>query len=301
MNTNSSLSDQKLYQLCITYGEQAKKWRYKFMGLLPEVNRRRLYEKKGFQSIFEFAKKLAGVSEEQVRRVLNLEKKFEETPALKNLLVSGEVSVNKLARVASIATKENEEILANQAEILSKSALETLVKDEKKSQTETALPQGQIGLFETKFEAKSVPGHNSEEQLQLSPKIKERLLELQRKGINLDQLLEEFLDQREEEIKQEKEELVEELRVKAATQTPRLAQIPRYIPVKIRNLIKKEHGNKCSIPTCQKPAETIHHTQRFALAGIHDPRYLAPLCKNHHQIAHSIDVKFQEKRLAAFG
>lgn len=27
---------------------------YKFIGLLPEVYRRKLYEKKGFSSIFEF-------------------------------------------------------------------------------------------------------------------------------------------------------------------------------------------------------------------------------------------------------
>ena len=55
------LNDQKLYQLCKFYGEQAKKWRYKFMGLLPEVHKRKLYEKKGFYSIFEFAKKNGGI------------------------------------------------------------------------------------------------------------------------------------------------------------------------------------------------------------------------------------------------
>ncbi|HLG25330.1 MAG TPA: hypothetical protein VI588_00865, partial [Candidatus Gracilibacteria bacterium] len=66
------MSDEKLFRLCKYYGEQARAWRQKFCGLLPEVNRRKLHERKGFGSIFEFAKKLAGLSEEQVRRVLNL-------------------------------------------------------------------------------------------------------------------------------------------------------------------------------------------------------------------------------------
>lgn len=89
---------------------QTRIWRQKFLGLLPEVYKRRLYEKKGFGSIFEFAKKLAGVSEEQVRLVLNLEKRFEDKPILKALLVEGTVSVNKLARIVSIANGTGDDI-----------------------------------------------------------------------------------------------------------------------------------------------------------------------------------------------
>jgi hypothetical protein len=65
------------------------------------------------------------------RRVLNLEKKFEEMPALRTMLVNGEVSANKLAKIASIATVENQDLLADQVKILPCRALETLVKDER--------------------------------------------------------------------------------------------------------------------------------------------------------------------------
>jgi hypothetical protein len=71
-----SNEDQKIYELCKKYGADALEARRKFAGLLPEVFRRRIYEKKGFNSIFEFAAKLAGMSQDQVRLVLNLEKKF---------------------------------------------------------------------------------------------------------------------------------------------------------------------------------------------------------------------------------
>src|SRR3989338_4471656 len=125
------ISDQELLELCYKYGTQALLWRRKFIGLLPEVNRRQLYKRKGCSSIFEFAARLAGISREQVERVLGLERKFENMPILKKLLINGEVSVNKLARISSVANPENQEFLADQVRLLPKNALETLVRDEK--------------------------------------------------------------------------------------------------------------------------------------------------------------------------
>ncbi len=264
----NNFNDQKLYNLCKFYGEQAKKWRYRFTGLLPEVYKRKLFEKKGFHSIFEFAKKLAGLSEEQVRRVLNLERKFEETPLLKNLLVSGEVSVNKLARVASIATKENEETLAEQVKLLPQSALETLVRDERKFSENEASAQNKNGLQTTFFEEKSVRVQTHEE-LKLSEEVQQKLLEQQQKGIDVNELILEMLKKRELEIAQEKEQI--------STKLPQATS--RYISIQIKKIIQKEHGTKCSIKACHKPSEQIHHTQRFALARRHDPHYLAPLSR----------------------
>jgi len=60
--------------------------------------------------------------------------------------------------------------------------------------------------------------------------------------------------------------------------------------------IKKEHGDKCAKPCCQKPSTQTHHADRFAMSAVHDPRFMAPLYAEHHQIAHSIDIKYQMKR-----
>ena len=68
------MTDQELYEKAVLYGRNALQWRQRFMGLLPEAEKRRVYAVKGFGSVFEFAFKLAGLSEEQVRRVLSLEK-----------------------------------------------------------------------------------------------------------------------------------------------------------------------------------------------------------------------------------
>lgn len=78
----NSLTDRevKLYDLCREYGSKARHWRDKFIGLLPEVETCGLYKKKGFDSIFEFAAKLAGISHDQVRLVLSLEKRYQDKP-----------------------------------------------------------------------------------------------------------------------------------------------------------------------------------------------------------------------------
>lgn len=312
-----SISDQNLYSLCKTYGARALEWRQKFIGLLPEVNRRKLYEKKGFESIFVFAKKLAGLSEKQVRRVLNLEEKFENVPVLRELLVNGEVSVNKLARVASIATVGNQEFLAERVRILSQGAVETMVRDERwmienaeKCGANPKVVKNENGLFKPEVDVESVRAHTFG-QLNLSSEVQQKLLELQQKGLDLDQLLLEFLKKREEEIAHKKEQITEEvlrkeeekvmgIKVQQNQNDVRMAvNVPdalpsRYIPRAVRKIIQEEHGTKCSIKNCQNPAKTIHHTQRFSLSRSHDPHYLAPLCKEHHALAHAVDVRCQE-------
>ena len=160
-------------------------------------------------------------------------------------------------------------------QILPKTALETLVRDEKSSNVK--------GCIEPLFEV--VPGHD----LRLSEEVTKRLLELQEKGIDVNEVLLEFLDRREQEIADEKEAICEGLKTAKSG----------YVPARTTKVVQKEYGSKCSIQTCKKPAEHLHHTQTFALSRMHDPRYLAPLCKDHHVIAHSINLKFQEKRREA--
>ncbi len=96
----------------------------------------------------------------------------------------------------------------------------------------------------------------------------------------------EFLDKREDEIVQAK--------VMVTEKAP--ASSSRYIPARIRQIIAKEYGTKCAIPHCSKPSDEIHHTARYSMIRNHNPNFLAPLCRQHHEIAHSIDVKYQERR-----
>ncbi len=279
-NTTVKITDEKLLRLCEKFGKQTLLWRRKFMGLLPEVNRRRLYEKKGCQSIFEFAAKLAGLSEEQVRVVLRLERRFEDKPTLKSLLEEGRVSVNKLVRVVSIATPENEEDLAEKVRLLPREALETLVRDER-------IFDEQNGLKKQLFEPKTMHVQSAlrVQTFQLSSEVLEELNGLHEQGQDVNKILLELLKQRKGKIRQEKQRLAEEAKPTTS----------RYISAPVKAVLHEEFGQKCSMPTCKKPAEEIHHTQRFSLSHTHDPRYLAPLCKEHHQLAHLVDLSYRAK------
>lgn len=214
---------------------------------------------------------MAGVSEEQVRNALNLNQKFTQLPILRQQLVKGEVSVNKLIRIASVATIDTEKFWADQVKKLPQKALEVLVKDEKNSQLE--------------LRAQPVSTENFQD-VKLPADVAQELLELQRRGLNLGDLLRQFLAQRREQIATQKSQF------SAATSSTN----SRYIPQKVRNIISEEYSSKCSIPNCNRPSKNLHHTQRFALAHRHDPQFIAPLCREHHQIAHSVDQYFWERR-----
>ncbi|MFA6918214.1 MAG: hypothetical protein WC285_05310, partial [Candidatus Gracilibacteria bacterium] len=69
-------------------------------------------------------------------------------------------------------------------------------------------------------------------------------------------------------------------------------KVTHYVPAKIKKIIKEEHGTKCSAPGCTKPAKILHHTARFAITQNHNPRFLAPLCEAHHELAHKIDLRY---------
>ena len=284
MNITEKITDEKLYELCKLYGERARFWRQKFIGLLPEVNRRRLFEKKGFQTILEFAAKLAGVGEKQLDMVLNLEKRFQDKPDLHKALVNGEVSVNKLARVVSISTPENQSFLAEQVKILPQKALETFVRDEKSLRAQELDGRSPIlqGLVAEEI---------LEEKLELSQEVKEKLHELKNKGIDVNQLILSAIQKREEEIAEEKAEIVFE-----QENADKKEKTSRHISVKIEKLTQKEYGDKCAVPNCQKKSEQIHHTLPFALLKNHNPYFLKPLCKEHHAIAHGINLAYSKAR-----
>jgi hypothetical protein len=144
----------------------------------------------------------------------------------------------------------------------------------------------------------------------MSNELKNKLLGMIEKGMDLNAILLGLLEQRDVEIVEEKEELAQKESAKAVALAEASIKVgdtvvgregdnvnaTRYISVRVKKVIALEHGKKCAAPACGRDAEVIHHTARFALSGAHDPRYLAPLCSEHHLIAHSVDVRFWRKR-----
>ncbi len=290
----SQWSDEKILSTCVYFGEEARKWRNKFLGLLPEIYRRKLYERKGCDSIIEFAYKMGGVSEGQVKNVICLEKRFQETPLLHELLVSGKISMHKMERITSIAEPNNEEFLANQIQLLSRPTLDTLVKDIKRRHTESLACQSL---------ALPTIQETAQVSVQFDHDVAEEIIKLKEIGININDELRKFLEQRKSEIEVGKNICAESEQTRARQRSEQDKKSSRYISAGTKSILKKEHGTICSINGCKKPSKDIHHTQRYSMMKIvspsdmHDPNFLAPLCKSHHEIAHAIDIKVQERRM----
>ena len=125
----------------------------------------------------------------------------------------------------------------------------------------------------------------------LADDVVAELNELQLKGIDVNEILRAALNSRRMGIARKKEGIVEE-------NVGETKPVSRYIPAKIRQIIREEHGAKCSYPSCFRPSTTLHHTQRFALTKSHNPEFIAPLCAAHHEIAHKVDVRFVGKLIS---
>lgn len=67
----------------VEYGRCAKRAIQECVLLLPEIERERIWEKKGFGSIYEYAAKLAGMSREKVNDALRILHKIEDKPELR--------------------------------------------------------------------------------------------------------------------------------------------------------------------------------------------------------------------------
>ncbi len=304
--TQAAMTDPELYALCKKWGAEALEARHKFIGLLPEVNSRSLYERRGYSSIYHFAATLGGVSEQLVNEVLRLEKRFEEMPKLHTALVNGEIGLSKLARIASVVEVKNEGEICEKIRSLSRRAVDVLVKEMK---VEIESPTEHNGLFEGKNEAKTLAGQNHDFEIlsALSPEVKAKLKELIDKEIDINEIFLNAMAEREKELARQKAEIVKaqnekhlvknvvEISKSEVPNSPDAAPVvsgkllakSRHIPVKIRNILKMEFGSKCSYPGCHLRAEQIHHEKLFAYFGEHDPRVMKPLCRGHHELAHA--------------
>lgn len=258
-----ALSDAQLYQLCKTYGENSRKWLRKFALLLPEVERRHLYVRRGFSSIYEFAAKLAGMSASGVDTALRVLDRIKDKPALR--AVAEELGIQRVKPVMYVSTRENEAFWAEKARKMSKHALEIYVKN---------------------FRLENGPGTKSQPEkstitltLELSSETAAELQKL--KGIgDWETLIKELLEARRATLEAEKPEAVR-------TES-------RHIPAAIERWSLAKTRGQCAFPGCKKPHYQLHHTQRWALDRVHDPNRLTPLCKAHNEIAHQTLIENEE-------
>ncbi|MEK9159373.1 MAG: hypothetical protein AAB383_01445 [Patescibacteria group bacterium] len=243
--------EQVLHQQFSEYGQNAREWTRKCILLLPEIDRLKIWRKKKFSSIYEYAAKLAGMSRYTVDEALRVLQKIADKPALLDLVK--EKGLYRVKPVANLVTEENQSFWAEKIKSMSKHTLTTYVKD-----------------YRVEFR----PGPESLSEkvvLELRPELAKQLKEIQKRS-DFEEILEKVLK---EAAAREKIE-----------QPSPVQSNSRYIPKAIVEYVDNRTSSLCSYPSCKRPATSLHHTQRFALEKVHDPGRLRPLCTAHERIAH---------------
>lgn len=251
----------ELHRKFVLYGANAKEWMRKCVLLLPEIDQGRIWEQKGFGSIYQYAAKLAGMSHETVNESLRILKKIEDKPELQKIVE--ERGIGAIKPVVTLATTETAAFWAEKARNMSKHTLEIYVKEIRK--------QEQDGRPGTAGSPKNSHKEAILISMELEPKIADQLEKLKGDG-DWNDLMKEFLKMRVEKLEEQKPEAVE--------------TDSRHIPAKIWKHVLERSKGRCEFRGCTKPYEILHHTDRFALKKNHDADHIIALCKPHERIVH---------------
>lgn len=280
--------ERRIHGQFVEYGRNAHEWLRKCALLLPQIERKEIWRKKGFGSIYEYAAKLAGMSRSSVSEALRVLKRIEDKPELRKVVeVFG---IQRVRPVAGIATAETAAFWAEKARDMSKHTLETYVREYRKeflpgeeltdqekstwlgtANLDQTTLQNQAAISGTAPKAEITTQQKQRIEMELDLEIAQKLLKLKGAG-DWNALMKNLLAEREEKLEQKKPQPI-------ATKS-------RHIPTRIERFVLEKTNGQCAYPGCTKPHESLHHTQRFALEKIHDPDRLAPLCEEHERIAH---------------
>jgi len=313
-----SEKDKTLHTQFSRYGRNAREWMRKCVLLLPEIERNRVWEKKGFDDIYEYAAKLAGMGHDAVNDSLRILKKIEDKPLL--MEVVEQKGINCIKPIVNLIDENNEKFWAEKAKIMSKNTLQVYAK--------AFRDDGRTGPSEMlDFPQKKAI------LILIDADVAERLEKLKGGG-DWNDLMKEFLKLREEKLAAELKEIerkeikkiikkknktVDEVKqnegseiggtilnegmktmktmMAAAEQNNDnsettvhkndLYKAKNHQPsTKIKKYVLHKTNHTCAFPGCTKPAEHLHHTERFSISGRHDPDKIIPLCKEHHELAH---------------
>jgi len=244
-------------------GKNAKEWARRCMLLLPEIDKYKVWRKKGFGSIYEYAAKIAGLGRFQVNESLRILEKIEQMPALQEVVRKKGLWAVK--PVATIVTKETDKEWAERAENMSKHELEVFVKG-------VRIESGRPGTsFQPVKESITIT---------LDPELLDQLKKI--KGDrDWDDVVDEFLVLRSKALETKKPEPVK-------TES-------RNIPTQIQRFVRKRDSHRCVVPGCGRQYSEFHHADGFSRVKVHDPARIFCLCTGHHDLAHRGLIANEEK------
>ena len=258
------------------YGRNAREWMRKCAMLLPDIERERVWEKKGFESIYVYAAKLAGMSRESVNDALRVLRATEGMTEIRNVIEQR--GVNIIKPILTALTVDNQAFWAEKAMTMSQHTLEVYRKERTAQDNKLT---GRRASSETSEFPHQQAIAKAIIPMDLDPEVAAQLEKLKGTG-DWNGLMKEFLEMREAMLEQ------------ACPESKTTDS--RHIPTAIQKFIIQRSRGICEFPKCTRTYTILHHTQRFALEKTHDPNRIIALCTSHERIVHQGLVENEEKQ-----
>jgi hypothetical protein len=272
----NEINDRQLHKKFAKLGLQKLALTRKLYVLIPEIEKRKIYLKKGCSNIQDYALKYAGLSYSAVRNCLNVIEKASSFPLIEAEIPN--VGLYKVQLALRIANRENEQIVVDKMKNMSRSALKLLVSEAK-----------EYGLSGTDRQCKAVPLKMTI-SLSLEAIKKFNILKYKLKIDNEEKLLLAILELAEKQLSssvKSKEILEEKLQKNNISSDAKFlpARILRYIPSSKKTEVLQRSKGLCEYPGCLSNIKIFHHIDRFSEKRNH--KNIIGLCKEHHEFAHN--------------
>lgn len=289
-----------LHEQFVQLGRQKFELERKLAALIPQIYKQEIY-KKYASDIYEYCRIYAGLSFGVVQKILQTFKRIQDKPAL--IQAVEKIGIHKVALVANVVTAENQHVVAERIEKMSKAAVEQFAKDFRREQKKM--------LF---GEVSEVVKIELDEEMQfLFNKLKKEIMkkenasEMSNKEA-LRKILIEMNTSKNVMVINNGDNNVVKPEFKIKTQIPQTSKsipgerfkkteqnISRNIPASRKREVVTETAGKCVVNHCQKPFDHIHHVVPFSINKSHNS--IVPICKEHHEMAHNGLLDLQKNKV----
>lgn len=248
------LSDKTLMEETAALVKIERQTTAKILEYLGEIDRRRLWLKEGYSSLFDFCVRYLNYSENEAGRRIHAARCVEEVIAVKPLLESNTLSLTGVSMIAPYVTKENASTLLPQVTGKSKREIEKVLHQH----FPESRPQEEFLKIPLDDELKALLA-DAERELSENDRV-----------VVLKRVLRRFLS-------------------KKGPRKSTVVKHTRYVPKALRREVMAEGGHQCSYRAasgvrCLQTAHIqIDHLRPWAKGGSSlDKHNLRPLCRAHN-------------------
>jgi hypothetical protein len=289
--TSNSISDQELFEKIRALSHEERRITSEILQLLREVSRRRLYAKRGHESLFTFLVKELRYDEASAYRRVSAIRLIEAVPEVEAKLKEGNLSVATVAQAQSFFQQEKRRYkpcsLEKKREILKK--LEGKSKREAERILASEAPEA-VKADQTRTigeNAAEIRFTADQELLEMLDQIRALTAHFDLEpGYNglLKFVAAQVLKKLDPSVRKERKSLSPE----------RVAERPqsRFIPVRLKREVWKKGEGRCSFVSpvtglrCEsKYGLQFDHIEPYAMGGETSSENLRLLCANHNRLA----------------